>query len=180
LLSTKKPDRGIAWQKYAQVRCSPGGGKRKWERHVLPKTSIQLIIMMKKLTDLKVLFTAVAILEFFYFICGMLPPSLIPSVTGWDLSPDGHWIAKLIGLALGFMGYVAWIFRKTPHLGVAKGLAAYQMASATMDWVMWLALKEEGIFGNALAQSTVVVAIVSHYVLGMLLIIGINQTTSHG
>ena len=67
---------------------------------------------MKKLTDLKFLFTAVAILEFFYFAAAMLPPSIIPMATGWNLSPDGHWIAKLIGLSLGTMGYMAWIFRK--------------------------------------------------------------------
>jgi hypothetical protein len=135
---------------------------------------------MKNFTDLKKLFTAVAILELFYFICGMLPPSIIPLVTGWDLSADGHWIAKLIGLALGFMGYIAWIFRKNPNLGVAKGLAAYQIASATMDWGMWLIMKEEGIFSNALAQSTVVVAISSHYLLGILLIIGINKSKIDG
>jgi hypothetical protein len=135
---------------------------------------------MKKLTDLKFLFTAVAILEFFYFICGMLPPSIIPLATGWNLSIDGHWIAKLIGLALGFMGYVAWIFRKNPHIGVAKGLAAYQIASATMDWAMWLLYKEDGIFSSSLAQTTVVAAIASHYFLGLLLIVGINKANANG
>ncbi|MEM7298579.1 MAG: hypothetical protein AAF391_09980 [Bacteroidota bacterium] len=50
---------------------------------------------MKKLTDLKFLFAAVAILEFFYFVAAMLPPSIIPTITGWNLSADGHWIAKL-------------------------------------------------------------------------------------
>ncbi|MEQ8474045.1 MAG: hypothetical protein RIC35_22805 [Marinoscillum sp.] len=135
---------------------------------------------MKKLVDLKFLFTAVAILEFFYFICGMLPPSIIPIATGWNLSIDGHWIAKLIGLALGFMGYIAWIFRKTPHLGIAKGLAAYQMASATMDWVMWVSYKDDGIFSNSLAQTTVIAAIASHYLLGVLLIIGINRAKANG
>lgn len=130
---------------------------------------------MKKLTDLKFLFTAVAILEFAYFTAAMLPPSMIPMATGWNLGPDGHWIAKLIGLSLGTMGYMAWIFRKNPHLGVAKGLAFYQMASATMDWVMWLVMKEEGIFGNSLAETTVIAAIVSHYFFGILLIFGINK-----
>jgi len=122
---------------------------------------------MKKLIDLKFLFTAVAILEFFYFAAAMLPPSLIPIATGWNLSPDGHWIAKLIGLSLGTMGYMAWIFRKKPHLGVAKGLAFYQMASAT-------------IFNNSLAETTVIAAIVSHYFFGILLIIAINKSKSNG
>lgn len=130
---------------------------------------------MKKLTDLQFLFTAVAILEFLYFATAMMPPSLIPTFTGWNLGADGHWIAKLIGLSLGTMGYMAWIFRKNPHIGIAKGLAFYQMASATMDWTMWLVMKDEGIFGNALAQTTVVGAVVSHYLLGILLIIAIRK-----
>lgn len=127
------------------------------------------------MTNLKNLFTAVAILEFCYFLCAMLPPSMVQPVTGWVLSPDGHWITKLIGLALGTMGYMAWIFRKNPHIGVAKGLAAYQIASATMDIVMWNVMKDEGIFNNSLAQTTVIAAIVSHYVLGILLIIAIKK-----
>lgn len=135
---------------------------------------------MKKLTDLKFLFTAVAILEFFYFAAAMLPPSIIPLATGWNLSPDGHWIAKLIGLSLGTMGYIAWIFRKEPHLGVAKGLAFYQMASATMDWVMWLVMKDEGIFNNPLAETTVIAAIISHYFFGILLIIAIKKAKTDG
>jgi hypothetical protein len=135
---------------------------------------------MKKLSDLKFLFTAVAILEFFYFAAAMLPPSLIPMVTGWNLSPDGHWIAKLIGLSLGTMGYMSWIFRKNPHVGVAKGLAFYQIASATMDWTMWLVMKDEGIFNNSLAETTVIAAIVSHYFFGILLIIAINKSKSDG
>ncbi len=135
---------------------------------------------MNRLTDLKFLFTAVAILEFFYFGAAMLPPSLIPSLTGWNLGPDGHWIAKITGLSLGVMGYMAWIFRKNPHIGMAIGLAAYQMGSATIDWVMWLTMKEEGIFGNALAETTVVPAIISHYLLGILLIVGIQKAKAMG
>lgn len=135
---------------------------------------------MKKLTDLKFLFTAVAMLEFFYFAAAMLPPSLIPLATGWNLNADGHWIAKILGLSLGVMGYFAWIFRKNPHLGIAKGLAAYQIASATMDWVMWFAMKDEGIFDSTFAQTTVIVAIVSHYLFGILLVIGINNTSKNG
>jgi hypothetical protein len=135
---------------------------------------------VKKLTDLKFLFTAVAILEFFYFAAAMLPPSIIPLATGWNLGPDGQWIAKLIGLSLGTMGYMAWIFRKKPHLGVAKGLAFYQMASATMDWVMWLVMKDEGIFNNSLAETTVIAAIISHYFFGILLIIAINKAKTDG
>lgn len=135
---------------------------------------------MKKLTDLKFLFVAFAILEFFYFVTAMLPPSIIPLVTGWNLNVDGHWIVKILGLSLGVMGYFAWIFRKKPHLGIAKGLAAYQIASATMDWVMWLVLKDEGIFDNTFAQISVIVAIASHYFFGILLLIGINKAGKNG
>jgi hypothetical protein len=134
---------------------------------------------MKKLTDLTFLFTAIAILELFYFVCAMLPPSMVYAVTGWNLNADGHWITKLIGLALGFMGYIAWIFRKNPLIPVAKGLAAYQMASATVDIMMWIVMKDQGIFSNTLAQTTVIVAIVSHYVFGILLLIAINKHSTN-
>lgn len=97
---------------------------------------------MHRLTELKFLFFAVALLEFFYFASAMMPPSIIPVVTGWDLGPDGLWIAKSTGLALGTMGYIAWIFRHEPHIGVAKGLTFYQMASATADWIVWLVLND--------------------------------------
>ena len=128
------------------------------------------------LTNLKTLFIAVAILELCYFLAAMMPPSLVRSATGWELTPDGHWITKLMGIALLTQAYIAWIFRENPHLSVAKGLAFYQMASATADWVMWLVLKNEGIFNNSLAQTTVIAAIISHYILGILLITAINKT----
>jgi len=78
------------------------------------------------------------------------------------------------------MGYMAWIFRKQPHIEVAKGLAFYQMASATMDWVMWVTMKNEGIFNNSLAEYTVIAAIVSHYFFGILLIIAIKKSNTNG
>lgn len=131
---------------------------------------------MKKIIDLKVLFTAVAILEFCYFLSSMLPPDMVKPATGWELTADGHWIVKLIGIALLTQACIAWIFRNEPHLGVAKVLVFYQLASATVDWVMWLVMKDEGIFSNSLAQTTVVAAIISHYALGVLLLIAINKT----
>ncbi len=131
--------------------------------------------MLKQLTDLKVLFIAVAVLEFSYFLAAMMPPDLINPMTGWVLTPDGHWITKLMGVALLTQAYVAWIFRTNPHIGVAKGLAFYQVASATVDWVIWFTMKDDGIFSNSLAQTTVTAAIVSHYILGALLFIGISR-----
>lgn len=134
---------------------------------------------MKRLTDLRILFIAVAVLEFCYFLAAMMPPDLVRPVTGWELTTDGHWITKLMGIALLTQAYIAWIFRKKPHLGVAKALAFYQVASATVDWVMWLVMKDQGIFNNSLAQTTVIAAIVSHYILGILLYIGIGRTKNH-
>ena len=134
---------------------------------------------MNRLTNLTTLFIAVAILEFCYFLAALMPPSLVRSVTGWELTPDGHWITKLMGIALLTQAYIAWIFRKNPQLGVAKGLAFYQMVSATVDWVMWLILKDDGIFNNSLAQTTVTAAIISHYILGILIMVGINKKINH-
>jgi hypothetical protein len=71
-------------------------------------------------------------------------------------------------------------FSQKPHLGVAKGLAFYQIASATMDWTMWLVMQDEGIFSNSLAETTVIAAIVSHYFFGFLLIIAIYKSNSNG
>lgn len=134
---------------------------------------------MQRLTDLKILFTAVAVLEFCYFLAAMMPPSMVRPLTGWELTADGHWITKLMGVALLTQAYIAWICRKNPHLVIAKGLAFYQVASATVDWVMWLTMKNEGIFNNPLAQTTVIAAIVSHYILGILLIIGISRSRAN-
>ena len=131
---------------------------------------------MKKLTDLKFLFTVVAILELFYFLTAMVPPSMVRFMTGWELNADGHWITKLLGLALGTQAYIAWIFRNKPHIGIAKVLAFYQIASATIDWVMWIVMKNEGIFNNSLAQATVISAIISHYFIGLLIIIAISKS----
>ena len=130
---------------------------------------------MKRITDLKTLFIAVAVLELCYFLAAMMPPDMIKPATGWELTADGHWITKLMGIAMLTQAYIAWIFRRNPHIGVAKGLAFYQGASATADWVIWLTMKDEGIFNNSLAQTTVIAAIVSHYILGILLFIGISR-----
>jgi hypothetical protein len=129
---------------------------------------------MKKLLELKMLFSLVAGLEFAYFLTCMLPPVLIESWVGWNLSADGHWIVKLLGLSLLFQAYVAWIFREKPNLQVAKALAFYQIASASADWMMWLLMKDQGIFADPLVQVTIVLAIISHYLLGALLVFAIK------
>jgi len=41
-------------------------------------------------------------------------------------------------------------------------------------------MKDEGIFNNALAETTVIAAIVSHYFFGILLIIAIKKAKPNG
>jgi len=60
-------------------------------------------------------------------------------------------------------------------LGVAKILAFYQFASATVDWIMWIALRDAGIFSTPLARITVIAAIISHYALGVLLALAVAR-----
>lgn len=130
---------------------------------------------MPRLRDLRFLFRVVAGLEMLYAVIAVLtPPSRVEAVTGWVLSADGQWTTKLLGLALASQAWVAWTLRDQPHIGVAKGLAFYQLASATTDWVMWIWLDDDGIFSNG--HLTVVLAIITHYLLGLLLVRAIRST----
>jgi hypothetical protein len=131
---------------------------------------------MRRLSDLGFLFTVVAALELGYGLVGLVPPDQIGSITGWELSADGQWIAKLLAVALLSQAWIAWTLRKEPHLGVAKGLAFYQFASATADWVMWIWLADDGIFSGGTV--VVVAAIVTHYLLGLLLVRAIREVSA--
>ena len=105
---------------------------------------------MERLSDLRFLFRVVVALELAYALVAVLtPPAQVENVTGWVLTADGQWLTKLLGLALASQAWVAWTLRDEPHLGVAKGLAFYQLASATADWVMWIWLADDGVFSNA-------------------------------
>ncbi len=131
---------------------------------------------MTKLLDLRFLFVAVAVLEFFYAAAALLiPPSMVQTVTGWVLSADGHWIVKLLGVSLGTQGVIAWLFRKDPPVPLAWALAFYQFGSATADWIMWLVLLDGGIFSTAAGRIGVLAAIPSHYLVGILLVAGIAR-----
>jgi hypothetical protein len=130
---------------------------------------------MKRLSDLGFLFTAVAVLELGYGLVGLMPPGLVATVTGWDLSADGQWITKLLAVALLSQAWVAWTLRSAPHLGVAAGLAFYQLASATADWVMWIVLSGDGVFASPTARALVILAIPTHYLLGILLVRSIRE-----
>ena len=82
---------------------------------------------------------------------------------------------QLLGLALAVQAWVAWTLRNQPHLGVAKGLAFYQLASATADWVMWIVLPDQGIFSTTTGRVLVIVSIPTHYLLGLLLVRAIRR-----
>jgi hypothetical protein len=132
---------------------------------------------MRRWTELGLLFRVVAVLELVYALLGVLtPPSQMTSVTGWVLSADGQWLAKLLGVALASQAWVAWTLRDQPHLGVAKALAFYQLASATADWVMWIVLSDQNVFSTTTARVLVVVAIPTHYALGLLLVRAIRRS----
>ena len=79
-------------------------------------------------------------------------------------------------MALFAQAWVAWTMRNEPHIGVAKALAFYQMASATADWLMWMVLKDDGIFATS-GKAVIIGAITSHYIIGILLIFAIRKHT---
>lgn len=121
---------------------------------------------------LKVLFVVVAVVEAAYAVIGVVtPPSMVGTLIGWNLSPDGQWVTKLLGLALGAQAATAWVLRRQPPLAVAWIFAAYQIGAATVDWVLWLLLADDGIFANPVARSSVLVSIPLHYGIGILLLL---------
>lgn len=129
---------------------------------------------MKSL-NLKTLFIIVAIVELLYALTGALtPPNKVTAVTGWVLTSDGQWILKLFSMALFAQAWVAWTLRNEPHIGIAKALAFYQFASATVDWVLWISLADDGIFATS-NKAMIVGAIGSHYLIGILLVVAIRR-----
>lgn len=136
---------------------------------------------MGRLSELGFLFRAVAIVELVYGLAGLLSPLEVMGAlpgTGWVMSADGLWATKLLSVALLSQAWIAWTLRDQPHLGVAKGLAFYQVSSATADWVMWIALSGEGIFSTTLSQVMICVAIPTHYLIGLLLMQGIRSESA--
>jgi hypothetical protein len=132
---------------------------------------------MSRLLDLRVGFALVAVVEAAYALIGLLPPSVLGELTGWDINPDGQWVVKLLAVALASQAFVAWALRHHPHRGVAGGLAFYQLASATVDWVVWFTIP--GVFVTAQAKIGVLMAIPTHYLIGLLLILGIRASRGH-
>ncbi len=125
---------------------------------------------------LRTMFVVVAIVEALYAVIGILvPPSLISTIVGWNLSPDGQWVTKLLGLALGAQAATAWVLRRQPPIAIAWILAVYQVTAATADWVLWLLLADDGIFANAMTRATVIASIPLHYGIGVLLFVAIAR-----
>lgn len=148
------------------------------QAYLIPAAPYEAGGTMSRLRDLGFLFAVVAVLEWIYAAIGILtPPGMVLSVTGWVLNADGQWLAKLLGVALAAQAWVAWTLRKDPHLGVAKALAFYQIASATVDWVMWLLLRDQGIFSTTAGRVGVLVAVPTHYLLGLLLVFAIRRAS---
>jgi hypothetical protein len=135
--------------------------------------------LVERLTTLSFIFGLVAVVETFYGLTALLiPPGQVTPLTGWVLSADGQWITKLLGVALLSQASVAWSLRHNPLLPVAWALAFYQAGSATVDWILWLGLREDGIFANTGARVGILLAIPTHYLLASLLIIAIRKTTA--
>jgi predicted membrane protein len=135
--------------------------------------------LVKRLSDLRFLFSLVAVVEAVYaFTAIVTPPGQIEAVTGWVLSADGKWLVKLLGLALASQAWVAWTLRNQPHIGVAKALALYQLGSATADWVMWIVLADQNVFSTTLGQILVMISILTHYALGFLLVRAIRRASA--
>jgi hypothetical protein len=133
---------------------------------------------MSRIASLPFMFRVVAVVELVYALVGLLtPPSMVFSVTGWMLSPDGHWVTKLLSIALGSQAWVAWTLRDKPHAGVAAALAFYQIGSATADWVIWLTLADQGVFATTAAKIGVLASIPTHYVIGALLVAAIFESS---
>jgi hypothetical protein len=123
------------------------------------------------------LFVVVAVVEACYALLGVfVPPSMVATILGWNLSPDGQWVAKLLGLALGAQALTAWVLRERPPVAVARILAGYQLAAAAMDAVMWLLLADEGIFASPLTRASVIVSIPLHATIGVLLFAAAART----
>jgi hypothetical protein len=132
---------------------------------------------MSRLVDLRFGFTVVAVVEAAYALIGLLPPSVLGAATGWDINPDGQWVVKLLAVALATQALVAWVLRHHPPRAIAGCLAFYQLASATVDWVVWLTIP--GVFATTQGKIGVLVAIPTHYLIGLLLILGIRANRGH-
>jgi hypothetical protein len=131
---------------------------------------------VNKLLDLKYLFVATGFTAFFFFIQAVVPPQFTILTTGWDLSADGQFVLKCAGFSMLTQAYLAWVFREDRDIRIAWGLAITQFAIGNLNWIMFLLLKDEGIFSTG-AQVKVFITFTTfmHNILGLLLIAGIMK-----
>ena len=123
------------------------------------------------------LFVVVAAVEALYGLAGLgIPPSAVNALLGWSLSPDGHWVTKLLGAALLAQAATAWVLRRQPAPGVAVVLAGYQLAAVAVDAGVLAFL--DGALANPLARSSALIAIPTHGALGVLLLVAAARARS--
>lgn len=124
---------------------------------------------------LKRLFIVVAIVEALYGLAGLgIPPSAIGSLLGWDLSPDGQWVTKLLGAALFTQAATAWFLRERATREVAVIFAAYQLLAVCIDAVVLTSL--DGALANPMARASALIAIPTHGIIGLLLLASAART----
>jgi hypothetical protein len=86
--------------------------------------------------------------------------------------PGQHGVKALVlaaeaGAGTGLPGLRGVDAAPPAHLGSARGLAFYQLASATVDWVMWIVLAVQGVFSTTTGRVLVIASIPTHYLLGL-------------
>jgi hypothetical protein len=140
-------------------------------------TDLNEFSINRSMLKLTTLFKVVAVVELFYGAAGLLiPPSLVQPILGWNLSPDGQWVTKLLGAALLTQAAMAWLLRKSPPVPIAWAFACYQVGASAVDGLMWWLLAPQGIFSNPLARVSVMTAIPTHAAVGLLLAIAASRT----
>jgi hypothetical protein len=123
------------------------------------------------------LFVFVAVVEAAYGLAGLLiPPSAVAGLLGWNLSPDGHWILKLLGAALLTQAATAWLLRHRPTPTIAAVFAAYQFAAVAVDALVLLFL--DGALAHPLARASALVSIPVHGIIGVLLVAAAARSRS--
>jgi hypothetical protein len=126
---------------------------------------------------LRRLFVVVAVMEACYGVAGLLlPPSWVQGLLGWNLSPDGHWVAKLLGAALLAQALTAWVLREGPPRAVAVVLGAYQLVAVAVDVGVLLFL--DGALVHPVARAGAFLAIVTHGLVGILLLAAAAKSDS--
>jgi len=135
---------------------------------------------MDRILDLKNLFIVTGFTAFFFFLQSIVPPEYTILTTGWDLSADGQFVLKCAGFSMLTQAYFAWMFRNERHIVIAKGLALTQFAIGNLNWIMFLLLRDEGIFSTGTQVKVFIMfTTVMHNVLGILLVLGIRKANKN-